>query len=129
MISPKPPIAPAKQYEMSDVLFCMILASICNANSYRESHIFIAENFTYLKRKLKLNWKRPPDYTTLRNIVVLVDPVKLNNVLKKHVDDFLNFVNSSSNHIAIDGKTIRGSYNYTKSTNATHLLNIFITKF
>lgn len=56
--------------EISDVLIVFLLATLSGASSYRKVHSFVDENFEKLKELLGFDWKKPPPYTRLRNILL-----------------------------------------------------------
>lgn len=119
----------AQKYELENIVFLSILAIIANANSYRDIATFIKNNFKYLNKKLKLKWKDPPAYTTIRNILLGVNHKELDKVMYEHVLNYLEENNLNDLHIAIDGKSLRGSFDAKKEKDNIHILYAFITKY
>ena len=117
-----------KRYELHHIVFCSILAVLSGANTYRGIHIFIGENITFLKEHVGVRWKRIPAYTTIRSVLLVVDKYELELVMRTHAMSYLKMLNELRLHIAIDGKTIRGSFDNMKDKKAAHLLNVFVTQ-
>lgn len=49
--------------------------------------------------------------------------------MSEHVLSFLVGINSTDLHIAVDGKSLRGSFDSKKGRENTHILYAFITKY
>ena len=115
-----------RQYENWAVLFMAIAAMICGANSYRSIHTYIGQRFKYFKKKLNIDWKKVPSYTSIRSIICNTESLDLERAFRKHASilnskhDYKNKLNISS-----DGKTIKGSYDGKSDEGAIHFLNIF----
>ena len=115
-----------RQYENWAVLFMAIVAIICGANSYRSIHTYIDQRLKYFKKKLDVDWKKVPSYTSIRSIICSTENLHLEEAFRKHA----NIINSqydykSKLNISSDGKTIKGSYDGRADEGAIHFLNIF----
>ena len=115
-----------RQYENWAVLFMAIVAIICGANSYRSIHTYIDQRFKYFKKKLDVDWKKVPSYTSIRSIVCSTENLHLEEAFRKHAS-ILNSEHDckSKLNISSDGKTIKGSYDGRADEGAIHFLNIF----
>ena len=67
--------AEGKLYRLPHVILFAILASIAGANSYRSVHTFIRVHLPRLRKLFRLKWRRAPAYTTIRGILLQLDPV------------------------------------------------------
>lgn len=112
-----------KKYEMSEILYSTIIALLCDANSYRDVATFIFNNFQLLKDEKILSCNQSPAYTTIRNIILLVDKKELANLVTTYFLEILCSIDTM--HLSIDGKSMRGSYDRKKKTSAAHILSVF----
>ena len=79
-----------QQYDQASVLFLSVLAVLCGATSYRKIHIFIAQKFSQLKEILRLKWRKPPAYTTIRGIIHSVDEQSLEEQYRLYTQDLVS---------------------------------------
>jgi hypothetical protein len=68
--------AEGKLYRLPHVVLFAILALVAGANSYRGIHSFIDVHFVRLRKFFRLKWRRTPAYTTIRNILRQLDPLR-----------------------------------------------------
>jgi len=113
----------SKQYQLWEIIFCAIAALLCNSESYRDIDRFVQVNFETLKTLLELKWKQLPHYTTYRNILVTVDEKDLEESFKEFSQNLLK--NTEYKQVAVDGKTLKGSYNNEQENKQIHLLQVF----
>ena len=114
-------------YEMHEIVFVALLAVLSGANSYRRIYLYINEKQSFLEEAFDIKWKKPPAYTTIRNVLLAVDEEELKQVMREHVKDYLDSVRLTDIWIAIDGKSIRRSFDNIKDKQAAHMLNVFVT--
>lgn len=118
----------SKQFDLAHFLLFCILACLSWANSYRTISSYIEEKLEILNKTFDLNRKKPPWYTTVRNIILWIDYNALKNLVHKHAFD--NSIAKRYNwnwmhHIMIDGKTLRWSFDWFYDQKAAHILNVF----
>ncbi len=101
--------AEGKLYRLSHIVLFTILASLAGANSYRSVHAFIGVHRARLRRIFGLKWRRAPAHTTIRWILQQLDPAGVESVLRAHAAALARQAKGTGHHIAIDGKTLRGS--------------------
>lgn len=120
--------AQGQRYELRYmVLFC-IMAFLCNAKSYRDIERFIKQHFPVLKSDFNLKWKRPPGFTTIRNIILGIDVAELEACFRAYNQSLLKKVRKGHiATIAIDGKTLCGSYNNMQDQKAKQIVSMFET--
>src|SRR5215813_2260418 len=76
--------AEGKLYRLPHVILFAILASIAGANSYRSVHTFIRVHLPRLRKLFRLKWRRAPAYTTIRGILLQLDPAGVERVFREH---------------------------------------------
>ena len=134
-----------QKYDLSHLFAFATLAVLCNAKSYRDIHRFVKTHFNALIADFNLGWKAAPAYTTIRNAIIGVNPEELEAAFRAFTQSMLHYwpvherVASDKDisgitlatctapllpHIAIamDGKTLRGSYDSFKAQPALHQL-------
>jgi hypothetical protein len=105
-----------------------ILAILCNANSYRTIHIFIKSKFDFLKKRFNLRWKSVPSYTSIRNIILSVEPEDIENAFREYSKELAKDNIRKGSVIAFDGKTLKGSFDNLNDKRATHILSAFLVE-
>jgi hypothetical protein len=109
-----------------------VIALLSNAQSYRDISRFISTNFSSLQSELSLSWKRPPAYTTIRNIIRNVDKEELEAAFRAFTQSMTHYGQQDSPsglvHIAVDGKVLRHSYDCFEDKGALQQLTFFDTE-
>ena len=116
------------RYELKHIILFSILAILSNAKSYRQISSFIKVHYKTLDKEFCLNWKRPPSYSTVRNIIQGADCNGLEHCFRSYSQSLCkqgNFTAETS--IAVDGKVLRGSYNNFEDKKAVQVLSFFET--
>jgi predicted transposase YbfD/YdcC len=115
-----------RRYQLGHILLFSIFAILCHANSYRKIHQFIKNRYQILKEEFKLDWKRVPAYTTIRNIISTVSPSSLEESFRNYSLALIN-PDTSKHCIALDGKVLRGSFDHFQGQEAIQILSVFAT--
>ena len=120
--------AQGKRYELRFVVLFSIMAYLSNAKSYRDIERFINSHFDTLKKDFALEWKEPPGYTTIRNILLGVDQDELESCFRAYTQSMLaeNKTNTLI-AIAMDGKVLRGSFDNLQDKRAIQIVSMFET--
>ena len=97
---------------------------VAGANSYRQMHEFIRVHRQRLNEAFGLALRYAPSYTGLRDILQGVGSSALETAFRAHASS----VASTSAHegmvaIAVDGKTLRGSFDAFADRKAAHMLS------
>lgn len=117
-----------KTYKLHEILLFSILAKLCGADSYHGIERFIRTHFWKLSDLFNLKWTRPPCYGTIRGALVQTDVNELEKVFRQYSKDLLEMSGKKGRkYLAIDGKTLRGSFDNSIDQKALHLLSIFDT--
>jgi predicted transposase YbfD/YdcC len=125
---PDPRRAEGKLYELPYVLLFSILAVVTGGNSFRSIETFIKVHHDRLNTAFDLRWKRAPSHTAIRGILKGLDPREVERVFRQHAVGLLNATADPSRRtIAIDGKTLRRSFDNFNDRKAAQILHAFDT--
>jgi DDE_Tnp_1-associated len=105
-----------------------ILASIAGANSYRSVHTFVHEHLPRLRKLSRLKWRRAPAYTTIRGILLQLDPAGVERVFREHARTLCAHEKTprgEHRHVAFDGKALCNSFGQFEDRKAAHVLSAF----
>jgi len=126
---PDPRRAEGKLYQLPYVLLFSILAVVTGGNSYRSIETFIRVHRRRLNAAFGLRWKRAPAHTAIRYILQGLDPQTVEQAFRHHAAGLLHAATDPSQRIiALDGKTLRGSFDNFNDRNAAQLLHAFDTE-
>src|SRR5829696_5812039 len=134
--------AEGKMYGQAGVILFSILAMVSGARSYRQIHTVIdrrlgllnAAFHTVIDRRLGLlnaafpgaALRRAPAYTSVRGILQGLDEAELEQAFRRHAEALDHTCGASpSRFVAIDGKTLRGSFDAFADRKAAHVLSAF----
>jgi len=133
---PDPRRAQGQLYKLPHVLLFAILAIVTGCNSYRgverrrspDIVTFIAVHRRRLNAVFSLNWKRAPAHTAVRYILQGLDPAAVEVAFRRHAA-LLQAARATPGHgsIALDGKTLRGSFDKFNDRAAAQVLSAFAT--
>jgi hypothetical protein len=125
---PDPRRAEGKLYGLSHVLLFAILAVVTGCNSYRGIATFIGVHRRKLNAAFGLTWRRAPAHTAVRYILQGLDPAAVEAAFRRHAA-LLQTARGSPGRgsIALDGKTLRGSFDRFRDRAAAQVLSAFAT--
>ena len=116
------------RYELKHIILFSIMAILSNAKSYRQISSFIKMHYKTLNGDFALNWKKPPSYSTVRNIIQGTNSKELESCFRSYSQALSNQNNNNAGlSIAVDGKVLRGSYNHFEDKKAIQVLSFFET--
>ncbi len=123
---PDPRRAEGKLYKLPHVLLFSILAIVAGCNSYRGIVTFIDVHRRRLNAAFGLTWKRAPSHTAIRYILQGLDPAGVEAAFRRHAA-LLQAARSTPGQgsIALDGKTLRGSFDGFHDRTAAQVLSAF----
>jgi hypothetical protein len=126
---PDPRRAEGKLYKLPHVLLFSILAVVTGGNSYRSIETFIKIHRRRLNAAFGLRWKRAPAHTAIRYILRGLDPQAVEQVFRHHAAGLLDTATDPSRRvIALDGKTLRRSFDNFNDRKAAQVLHAFDTE-
>ena len=114
--------AEGQRFDLATVLLYTILGMVAGANSYRQMHEFIRVHRRYLNEAFGLALRYAPSYTGLRDILQGVDPNALEAAFRAHANAMAP-ASKGMVAIAVDGKTLRGSFDAFADKKAAHMLS------
>jgi hypothetical protein len=136
---PDPRRREGKKYKLPYILLFSILAIVSGANSYRGICTFIETNRGRLNEIFGLTWRRAPAHTAIRYILQGLDPDHIEQAFRKHaqgLEEARTAPKRSSEDsaraevkvIALDGKTLRRSFDHFHDRKAAQILSAFSTE-
>jgi len=125
---PDPRRAEGKLYKLPYVLLFSILAIVSGCNSYRGIVTFIDVHRHRLNAAFSLTWRRAPAHTAIRYILQGLDPATVEAAFRRHAA-LLQAAGGTPGQgsIALDGKTLRGSFDQFHDRTAAQVLSAFAT--
>ena len=125
---PDPRRAEGKLYKLPYVLLFSILAIVSGCNSYRGIVTFIDVHRHRLNAAFSLKWRRAPAHTAIRYILQGLDPATVEAAFRRHAG-LLQAAGGvpGQGSIALDGKTLRGSFDNFHDRAAAQVLSAFAT--
>jgi hypothetical protein len=121
--------AEGKRYELRYVLLFSILAVVAGANSYRGIRTFIKAHRKRLNNAFGLHWKKPPAHTSIRSLFICISETDVENAFRQHAASLnaAKLGTTSGWGVAIDGKTLKGSFDAFTGQKAKQILSLFVT--
>jgi len=125
---PDPRRGQGQLYKLPHVLLFSILAIVTGCNSYRGIVTFIDVHRHKLNATFGLRWRRAPAYTAVRYILKGLDPADVETAFRRHAA-LLQAARATpgKGSIALDGKTLRGSFDNFRDRAASQVLSAFAT--
>lgn len=118
-----PRIDRKKLYPLEEVLLIVLCGSICGAQSWRDFVIFGKEKIEFLRRFLPFDHEIPSKNTFAR-VMSALDPAAFKACFIAWVQSFQLALKEI---IAIDGKTLRKSFDKASEQSAIHMVSAFAT--
>ena len=110
------------------VLLFAILAIVTGSNSYRGIVTFIDVHRRRLNEVFGPKWRRAPAHTAIRYILQGLDPAAVEAVFRRHAAQLQAArATAGQGSIALDGKTLRGSFDNFHDRAAAQVLSAFAT--
>lgn len=119
--------AEGKLYPLPQILLFCLLAMLAGATSYRRMHEFIMAHFRRLSVLFPSKMAKAPCYAQIRNILAGLDPVEMEQAFRLHAEGLSRSEAGDLKQLAVDGKSLRGSFDALKDKKATQLLSVFAT--
>jgi hypothetical protein len=124
---PDPRRAEGKRYALVHVLLFSILAIVTGANSYRGIETFIGVHRKRLNQAFGLSWQQAPAHTSIRSILIGLAPLDVEAAFRAYAADLdgKTAQMAGCRVLAIDGKTLRGSFDAFHDSAAKQVLSAF----
>jgi hypothetical protein len=125
---PDPRRGQGQMYKLPHVLLFSILSIVTGGNSYRGIVTFIDVHLRRLNEAFGLTWKRAPAHTAIRYILKGLDPADVETVFRRDAARLQTACATPGQaSIALDGKTLRGSFDKFRDRAAAQVLSAFAT--
>ena len=123
---PDPRRPQGQRYSMSHLLLFSVLATLAGATSYQKIIAFIVLQRERLNVVFGACFRRTPAVNTLRHLFLALGRDDLEAAFRRHACD-LSAQNAPQalRTIALDGKTLRGSFDHLTDRKAVHVLSAF----
>jgi len=123
---PDPRRAQGQRYSMRHLLLFSVLATLAGATSYQKIVAFIALQRERLNAVFGAGFRRAPAVNTLRHLFLALGRDDLEAAFRHHARD-LNArpAPEALRTVALDGKTLRGSFDHLTDRKAVHVLSAF----
>ena len=115
-----------QRYALVPLLLFSVLAVLAGATSYQHIITFIAVHRERLNAAFGTHFRRAPALNTVRHLLLALDPAALEAVFRRHarhLDERLD--GEGWRTVALDGKTLRGSFDHLVDQSAAHVLSAF----
>ena len=113
-----------KLYPLAEILLIVLCGVICYCESWEDLELFANERLDFLKNYLAFE-HGVPDKNTLARVMAALNPKQFKTSFTRWVESFKS---SSMGSIAIDGKTLRRSYDAANNSPAIHMVSAFATE-
>lgn len=115
-----PRVNRTKKHNLVDILFIALCASMAGADSWLDIELFGEIHIKWFKTLISLP-NKIPSHDTFARVFAMIDPKQLNQCLIEWVQKV--HVITQGEIVAIDGKTIRGSFDAATGKNALHIVS------
>src|SRR4051794_932096 len=124
---PDPRRRQGQRYSLAPLLLFAVLAVLAGATSYRRIRLFIGVHRERLNAAFGAGFRRaPPAINTLRTLFHALDPAELEAAFRDHAEQLGNATAAPGRRvIALDGKTLRGSFDHLDDRAAAQVLSAF----
>lgn len=120
-----PRIERSKRHKLIDILTIAILAVICGADSWVAMESFAQAKFNWLKRILELP-NGVPSHDTFARVFARLNPEQFQQCFLEWVRSLVRL--SAGEVIAMDGKTLRHSYDAAEGKGAIHMVSAWASQ-
>lgn len=123
---PDPRRAQGKRYPLAYLLLFTVLALLSGARSYRGIITFLEQRRVLLNHSFGVDLKRAPALNTLRTLLQSLETDALETVFRRHAKALMAEAGTGKRlAIALDGKTLRGSFDHLNDQKAAQTLTAF----
>jgi DDE_Tnp_1-associated len=126
---PDPRRRQGRRYPLAHLLLFSALAVLAGAASYRGILTFIAVHRERLNATFGSRFRRAPAVNTLRALFLALEPAALEAAFRRHARGLHERAPASGPRvIALDGKTLRRSFDHLNDEAAAHVLSAFASE-
>jgi DDE_Tnp_1-associated len=125
-----------QRYRLSHLLLYCVLGILSGANSYRSIRTFIRERNEILHELYGVGFRQVPAVNTIRNVIHSLTASHLEETFRRHAQAMLPPPSATDSSeakrkpaIALDGKTLRHSFDHLNDQKATQVLTAFASEY
>src|SRR3954454_2212346 len=126
---PDPRRRQGRRYPLAPLLLFSVLAVLAGATSYRGILTFIGVHRERLNAVFGARFRRAPAVNTLRGLFLALEPAELGAGLeaacREHARALADRAPARGRVVALDGKTLRRSFDHLNDEAAAHVLSAF----
>ena len=119
-----PRIERSKRHKLIDIITITICAVICNADGWTDIELFGKSKHKWFKNFLELP-NGIPSHDTFSRVFSLLNPEKLQECFLKWIESISQI--TFGEIIALDGKSLRHSYDRSQNKSAIHMVSAWAT--
>ena len=113
------PRAPNARHDLLELMFIALAAVLCGAEDCTDMAIFARSKLGLLRQVLTLK-HGPPSHDTFSRLFRLLDPAQFRLCFQRFMD---RFAEACQGVVAIDGKTLRRSFDKASGKSALHMVS------
>ena len=117
-----------RRYPLAHLLLFAVLAVLAGATSYRGIRVFIGVHRERLNATFGSRFRRAPAVNTFRGLFQALEPADLEAAFRRHARALGETAPASGPEprvIALDGKTLKRSFDHLNDQAAAHVLSAF----
>jgi hypothetical protein len=123
---PDPRRPQGRRYPLAHLLLFSVLAVLAGAASYRGIRVFIGVHRERLNTTFGARFRRAPAVNTVRALFQALDPAEVEAAFRRHAGELSDAAPASGPRvIALDGKTLKRSFDHLNDRAAAHVLSAF----
>jgi hypothetical protein len=123
---PDPRRRQGRRYPLAHLLLFSVLAVLAGATSYRGIRVFIGVHRERLNATFGARFRRAPAVNTFRSLFQALEPADLEAAFRRHARALGEAAPASGPRvIALDGKTLKRSFDHLNDAAAAHVLSAF----
>jgi len=119
-----PRMARTREHDLFDLVVVALCGTIAGADTWADIERFGKHRLEWLRTFLRLE-NGIPSHDTFGRVFALLDPAELVACVAQWLEDIGRDIGK---HIAIDGKTLRGSFDKAAGRNPLHLVSAWATE-
>lgn len=120
-----PRIERKKRHELIDIVTIAIMAALCGIDSFDGMAVFSKARLKWLKQFLQLR-NGAPSHDTFNRVFGKIKPEKFQECFISWMNEISSLTDGEV--VAIDGKTLRGSFDKASSKAAIHMVSAWATR-
>jgi DDE family transposase len=124
---PDPRRRQGRRYPLAHLLLFSVLAVLAGATSYRGIRVFLGIHRERLNATFGARFRRAPAVNTLRSLFQALEPADLEAAFRRHARELHERAAPASGPrvVALDGKTLKRSFDHLNDEAAAHVLSAF----